>query len=58
MPFAMACLSTQALADLRVASLSTITTDLAHQVGGKHVVVFPIVRAGTDPHEFEPSPRT
>lgn len=52
----LAFLTTQAQAELRVASLSTITTDLANQVGGRHVLISPIVKAGTDPHEFEPSP--
>ena len=43
-------------ADLTVASLSTIATDLALNVGGAHVRVEPIIRAGIDPHEFEPTP--
>jgi ABC-type Zn uptake system ZnuABC Zn-binding protein ZnuA len=45
-----------ASADLQVASLSTITTDLAHQVGGSHVTVDAIIKPGVDPHEFEPTP--
>ena len=45
-----------ARADLRVASLSTVTTDLAKQIGGKHVTVEGIIKAGIDPHEFEPTP--
>jgi len=47
---------TSASADLQVASLSTITTDLAHQVGGSHVIVDAIIKPGVDPHEFEPTP--
>jgi ABC-type Zn uptake system ZnuABC Zn-binding protein ZnuA len=47
---------TSASADLQVASLSTITTDLAHQVGGSHVTVDAIIKPGVDPHEFEPTP--
>ena len=43
-------------ADLRVASLSTVTTDLAKQIGGNHVNVEGIIKAGIDPHEFEPTP--
>jgi zinc/manganese transport system substrate-binding protein len=39
-----------------VASLSTITTDLAKQIGGNHVTVQGIIKAGIDPHEFEPTP--
>jgi zinc/manganese transport system substrate-binding protein len=43
-------------AELCVASLSTITTDLAHQIGGSHVTVEGIIKPGIDPHEFEPTP--
>jgi zinc/manganese transport system substrate-binding protein len=43
-------------AGLKVASLSTITTDLARQVGGTNVAVMEIMRPGIDPHEFEPTP--
>ena len=43
-------------ADLTVASLSTITTDLARNVGGSHVKVEAVIKAGVDPHEFEPTP--
>ncbi len=43
-------------ADLKIASLSTVTTDLAKQIGGDHVTVDGIIRAVTDPHEFEPTP--
>jgi len=44
-------------ADLKVASLSTITTDLAKNVGGSHVTIQPVIRPGIDPHEFEPTTR-
>lgn len=47
---------TAARADLKVASLSTITTDLARQVGGSNVSVSGIIKPGIDPHEFEPTP--
>lgn len=43
-------------ADLSVASLSTITTDLAKNIGGSHVRVAGIIKPGIDPHEFEPTP--
>lgn len=45
-----------AQATLTVASLSTVTTDLAKQIGGTNVTVVPIIKAGIDPHEFEPTP--
>lgn len=43
-------------ADLTVASLSTITTDLAKNIGGTHVKIQAIIKPGIDPHEFEPTP--
>jgi ABC-type Zn uptake system ZnuABC Zn-binding protein ZnuA len=45
-----------ARAEPKVASLSTITTDIAHNVGGDKVKVIPIIKPGIDPHEFQPSP--
>lgn len=49
-------LLSSAHADLSVASLSTITTDLAKNIGGSHVSVAGIIKPGVDPHEFEPTP--
>ncbi|CAN5823559.1 metal ABC transporter substrate-binding protein [soil metagenome] len=43
-------------AELTVASLSTVTTDLAQNIGGDKVTVLPIIKPGIDPHEFQPSP--
>ncbi len=45
-----------ARAELKVASLSTITTDLARNVGGDKVKLIPMIKPGIDPHEFQPSP--
>ena len=42
--------------DITVASLSTITTDLAKNIGGNHVKVVAVIKSGIDPHEFEPTP--
>jgi len=42
--------------DLTVASLSTITTDLAKNIGGTHVKIEAVIKPGIDPHEFEPTP--
>ncbi len=39
-----------------VTSLSTILTEMAHEIGGDHVTVVPLVKAGMDPHEYEPQP--
>ena len=43
-------------AELKVASLSTITTEIAQNVGGTAVRVAPLIRPGIDPHDFQPSP--
>jgi ABC-type Zn uptake system ZnuABC Zn-binding protein ZnuA len=49
-------MSWPARAAIKVASLSTILTEIAQEVGGDKVEVTGIVKAGVDPHEFEPSP--
>ncbi|HEX4666460.1 MAG TPA: zinc ABC transporter substrate-binding protein [Chthoniobacterales bacterium] len=41
---------------LKVASFSTVLTEIAEKVGGDHVHVFGLVRPGVDPHEYEPTP--
>ena len=41
---------------IRVASLSTILTEIAQRVGGTHVAVTGLVQPGIDPHEYEPKP--
>ncbi len=43
-------------APLQVVTLSTVLSDLAHNVGGDKVTVLGLVKPGVDPHEFEPSP--
>ena len=43
-------------APLKVASLSTVLSDVAANVGGDKVRVETIVKGGVDPHEFQPSP--
>lgn len=48
--------SSSGRADLTVASLSTITTDLAKNIGGTHVKIEALIKPGIDPHEFEPTP--
>ncbi len=45
-----------ARAELTVASLSTITTDIAQGVGGDAIRLIPIMKPGIDPHDFEPAP--
>lgn len=43
-------------APVKVASLSTVLSDVARHVGGDAVQVVEIVKPGIDPHEFSPSP--
>lgn len=45
-----------AAAPVKVASFSTILTEIATQVGGDKVEVAGLVKPGVDPHEYEPSP--
>jgi zinc/manganese transport system substrate-binding protein len=45
-----------AFADLKVATLHPLMSDLASQVGGSHVAVVSLLKPGGDPHEFQPSP--
>jgi ABC-type Zn uptake system ZnuABC Zn-binding protein ZnuA len=53
--FLLASLSARA-GTITVTSLSTILTEMAHEIGGDHVIVVPLVKAGMDPHEYEPQP--
>ncbi len=48
-------LASSAWADLKVATLHPVLTDLAQQVGGKHVEVIGLLKLGGDPHNFSPS---
>lgn len=41
---------------IRVVTLHTVLTEIAKDVGGDQVEVDPLVRAGVDPHTFQPSP--
>lgn len=41
---------------LKVASFSTVLTEIAQEVGGNHVSVAGLVKPGQDPHEYEPTP--
>jgi zinc/manganese transport system substrate-binding protein len=41
---------------LKVASFSTVLTEIAEQVGGNHVGVAGLVKPGQDPHEYQPTP--
>jgi len=41
---------------LKIASFSTVLTEIAQQVGGSHVNVTGLVVPGQDPHEYQPTP--
>jgi zinc/manganese transport system substrate-binding protein len=41
---------------LKVASFSTVLTEIAEQVGGNHVSVAGLVKPEQDPHEYQPTP--
>ena len=55
---ALALLSRPAVAveKIRVSSFSTVLTEIAERIGGGRVEVTAHVKAGVDPHEFEPRP--
>jgi len=44
-----------AQAELKVATLHPMMTDLAREVGGAHVAVIPLMKAGEDIHAFRPT---
>ncbi len=52
----LAAASLHAADKIKVASLSTITTEIANKVGGGRVDVIGLVKPGVDPHAFEPKP--
>ncbi len=43
-------------AEITVASLNPITSDLVRQVGGERITVAELMRVGENPHIYEPSP--
>ncbi len=53
---ASGCVGVAAAAPIKVASLSTVLSDVARNVGGDKVEVEEIVKGGIDPHEFQPTP--
>jgi zinc/manganese transport system substrate-binding protein len=48
--------SAEAAETLKIASFSTVLTEIAQQVGGNHVNVAGLVKPGQDPHEYQPTP--
>ena len=54
--FACALASLRAAEKIRVASFSTIDTEIVQQVGDDHIDVAALIKPGVDPHEYEPTP--
>jgi zinc/manganese transport system substrate-binding protein len=48
--------SAQTAETLKIASFSTVLTEIAQRVGGTHVSVAGLVKPGQDPHEYQPTP--
>jgi zinc/manganese transport system substrate-binding protein len=46
----------KAEAEIKVASFSTILSEIAQKVGGKNVVVTALIKPGQDPHEYQLTP--
>jgi ABC-type Zn uptake system ZnuABC Zn-binding protein ZnuA len=46
----------RAAGKIKVASFSTIDTEIVQQIGDDHVDVAALVKPGVDPHEYEPTP--
>lgn len=55
--FVLLSLITSRAADLKVATLHPLLTDLAQKIGGDRVEVVPLAGKNSDPHHFEPSPQ-
>lgn len=53
---ALSAVTLRAGEKLQVASLSTVLTDIAKNVGGDKIAVAEIVKPGIDPHDFQPTP--
>jgi zinc/manganese transport system substrate-binding protein len=43
-------------AEIKVASFSTVLSEIAQKVGGKNVVVTSVIKPGQDPHEYQLTP--
>jgi zinc/manganese transport system substrate-binding protein len=53
---AAATLSANAAETLKIASFSTVLTEVVQKVGANHVNVAGLVKPGQDPHEYQPTP--
>jgi zinc/manganese transport system substrate-binding protein len=48
--------SGRAAPSFKVASFSTVLTEVAEKIGGGHATVAALVKPGIDPHEYQPTP--
>jgi zinc/manganese transport system substrate-binding protein len=53
---ATATLSANAAETLKIASFSTVLTEVVQKVGANHVNVAGLIKPGQDPHEYQPTP--
>jgi zinc/manganese transport system substrate-binding protein len=53
---AFALHTSAANSQIKIASFSTIGTEIAQRIGGDRVQVAGLVRPGVDPHEYQPTP--
>jgi zinc/manganese transport system substrate-binding protein len=53
---ATSTLSANAAETLKIASFSTVLTEVVQEVGANHVNVAGLVKPGQDPHEYQPTP--
>jgi zinc/manganese transport system substrate-binding protein len=53
---ALAFSTTQLKAEIKVASFSTVLSEIAQKVGGKNVKVTSLIKPGQDPHEYQLTP--
>jgi len=53
---ATSTLSANAAETLKIASFSTVLTEVVQKVGANHVNVAGLVKPGQDPHEYQPTP--
>jgi zinc/manganese transport system substrate-binding protein len=54
--FWVGVLAQKAVGELKVASFSTVLSEVAEKVGGKDVTVTSLIKPGQDPHEYQLTP--
>src|SRR5580704_18766829 len=54
--FVLALSALQLKAEVKVASFSTVLSEITQKVGGKNVTVTSLIKPGQDPHEYQLTP--